>query len=344
MEKTIAAAAGAAVGLVMATGSAHALIAPPKISTDELMIATATEALSTITSMLVRGAPQRAGAGAVDLASRGATLSMTGLLEDAGPRNLTFSSQGGADLRVTPWAEILGVRAEDLSRTYDAQVLEIGLDAATDMGLTFGASIAVVRTDVGDAGSGVAVGTGQGEGYIFGLSAAYESGPWSADAVVRFSQTDYEQDYLGTSGTSEEEGVALRVSAAYAFDLANGATLSPMASIVSGRTEVTGTGGALAGFGSREFTYTEASLGAMYAQDVGFGTVSVGVFADNFQGEGDQAQVLLASDREGTSGRIEMGLDLALGAASDLSLGLSYGGLGSDTEVVQGALGVSFRF
>lgn len=91
-------------------------------------------------------------------------------------------------------------------------------------------------------------------------------------------------------------------------------------------------------------TFTETSLGAVYAHDFGFGIASLGLFADNLDVSGDAGTVLIGLDRAGSSGRIEVGFDTGLSDRVDLSVGVSYGGLGSDMEVVQGALGLSYRF
>lgn len=186
--------------------------------------------------------------------------------------------------------------------------------------------------------------SGEGNGCNVTPSALYETGDWTADAALRFSQTDYEQVLLGTAGTAEAQGTALRVSLSRAFDLGNEGRLSPVASIVTGREEITGTGGGLAGAGSREYAFTETSLGAVYAHEVGFGTASIGVFADNLDMSGDAGIVVIGPDRAGASGRIELGFETALSDIANISAGISYGGPGSDMEVVQAALGVSFRF
>ena len=161
---------------------------------------------------------------------------------------------------------------------------------------------------------------------------------------ARFSRTDYTQVFQGTAGTAEAQGTTFRASVSRAFDLGNGGTLSPTASIISGRDEITGTGGGLAGAGTREVTFTETSIGAVYAHDLGFGTASFGLFADNLDVSGDAGTVLIGVDRAGSSGRVEVGFEAALNDRFDVSAGVSYGGLGSDMEVVEGALGLSFRF
>lgn len=268
---------------------------------------------------------------------------MTGLFEGLAPSEVSFSSQGVGDIVVTPWADLSALRSEDVLRSYEAQVLELGVDAMLANGLTLGAAVAMVHADT-ESLLDFSDQTGEAEGTIITLSALYEVGGWTADAALRFSHMEYSQVLLGTAGTAESEGTTFRASISRAFDLGNGGTLSPTAVLVSGREEVTGTGGGLAGAGWREVTFTETSIGAVYAHDLGFGTASFGVFADNLDVSGDAGTVLIGVDRAGSSGRIEVGFDAALNDMVDVSAGVSYGGLGSDMDVLQGAFGLTVRF
>lgn len=194
----------------------------------------AANAMAAMSTILVRRAPQRGGAGSVDLATRATTQGMTGLFEGLAHSDVSFSSQGAGYVAVTPWVELSGLQSDDNLRRYEALVLELGADASLGNGLTLGASVALVRSktesllDFSDQ-------TGEGEGYVVTLSALYEAGGWTAEAALRFSQTDYSRVLLGTAGKAESNGAALRLSVSRAFDLGNGGTLSPTASIVTGR-------------------------------------------------------------------------------------------------------------
>lgn len=344
MDRAFGRAAGTALGLIIAMGGAaqakQALLVGPSPAAQ---LGEAANAMAALTTSLVRGEPGRAGAGSVDVASRNGTLRMTGLFEGLAPSEVSFSSQGMGDVVLTPWVELSALSSEDTLRRYQAQVLELGVDAALANGLTIGAAVALVRADT-ESLSAFSDQTGEGEGTILTLSALYEAGGWTADAALRVSRMEYSQVFSGTPGTAEGEGTTFRASISRAFELGNGATLSPTVVLVSGREEVTGTGGGLAAAGTREVTFTETSIGAVYSHDLGGGTASFGLFADTLDVSGDTGTVLIGVDRAGSSARIEVGFDAALSDMVDLSAGLSYGGLGSDMEVIQGALGLSIRF
>ena len=163
MDRAFGPAAGAAVIFVLVASSAQAqnrLIAPigPSAATQ---LGEATNAIAALNTSLVRGEPGRGGAGAMEVASRG-TLEMTGLFEGLAPSEVSFSSQGGGDIVVTPWAELSAFQSEDQLRRYDAQVLELGVDAMLSNGLTIGAAVALVHADT-EAVLDISDQTGEGE-------------------------------------------------------------------------------------------------------------------------------------------------------------------------------------
>ena len=186
MDKSFKAAAGAAVVVLLASGGAMAqqgfarlFVGPTQAS----QLGEASNAMAALTTTLVRGEPGRGGAGALDLASRGPSLSMTGAFEGLAPADISFSSQGRGDVAVTPWAELSALGSEDRLRRYEAQVLELGVDAMLNSGLTVSGSVALVRSDV-ESLLDAANTNGEGEGTIVTLAAIYEANGWTADAAL----------------------------------------------------------------------------------------------------------------------------------------------------------------
>ncbi|MEX3015823.1 autotransporter outer membrane beta-barrel domain-containing protein [Gymnodinialimonas hymeniacidonis] len=348
MTSTKTLAALAVVGLCLPAGQAaaqnlqRALL--PSGPSQDVQLGNAANTMGALNSTLLRGEPQRGGAGAVDVASRAPTLGFGGLLPSMNDTQVSFSSQGSGSVVLVPWVELSGLQSEDSLRRYTATVLELGLDGEMTPELTLGASVAFVQSDVEsvlDFSNDTAEATGQ----VLTLSALYERGGWHADAALRFGRYDYDQVLLGTAGSAESDATVLRVSLGYDVELGTGGTITPTLAYLTGREEITGTGGGLAGAGTREVTFSETSIGAVYSHEIsGMGSVSFGLFSDNFSLDGDAGPVLIGSDREGQSGRVELGLDLGMSEMADISVGVSYGGIGSDMETVQGALGVSFRF
>ncbi len=304
----------------------------------------AANTLGALNSTLLRGEPQRGGAGAVDVASRAPGLSFSGLFATMNDTQVNYSTQGSGGVVLVPWVELSGFQAEDNLRAYSAGVVELGLDGEVTPGLTLGASIAFTRSEA-ESLLDAANDNAEANGQVLTLSALYETGSWHADAAVRFGRYDLDQVFLGVSGAAESTATVFRASLGYDFELGNGGTITPTLALLSGREEITGTGGGLAGAGTREVTFTETSLGAIYSHQIGdMGSVSFGLFSDEFSVEGDAGPVLIGNDREGRSTRVELGLDLGVSDMADVSVGVSYGGIGSDMETTQGALGVSFRF
>ncbi|WP_170831420.1 autotransporter outer membrane beta-barrel domain-containing protein [Jannaschia faecimaris] len=256
-----------------------------------------------------------------------------------GTSTTTASSRGTDPTAINTWVKFTGfvVNGNDLRQT--ATGFQLGGDMHVMSNLALGLSIG--HSEVNSNAGGFDL---SGDLTFIQPYLAYVNGPMRAEASLIYGRGDFEQVSLGGTGTADTTLVAATLSGAYDYVLAEGHTLSPMASLSYGKEESKGTGGTLAGAGTETTTFGRASIGARYTRAFDIGTAFVGAHADYDYSNGDANLIAGFDDDTGLAGRVELGVNAAITDRLNLRTNMSVGGLGTSTKDVAAGLTLSMSF
>jgi len=237
------------------------------------------------------------------------------------------------------WAEITGFYASDDSadRSMRGVGFQVGADVALSPSLIAGLSAGTTDLNTDTGGTQI-----DGDVVYVQPYLAYRGAQFDLQASLLYGRGDFDQSGAGGDGTGETELTALTLSGSTDRALAPDWTLSPIAELVYGREETTGTGGALTGSDTVDFY--QVSLGARLTHSVAGGEVFGGLHLDYQQADSD---TVLAGDiliNDGVTGRLEMGGRWQPETGWGVDTSIEIGGLGGDFGEVSGALRITFRF
>lgn len=293
--------------------------------------------------IVVDGAGNARDMGEVSLATRAQRPAFTGVA--ASERGLVpvMSSQGAPGMigNLYTWVQVTGFDSaeDDGPGNVSGGGLQIGADLQIGPGMVAGLSLGHNQISGSDGST-----SQDGTQTFLQPYFAYGQGPWHGNASLMVGRGDYDQTSIGGDGTGETRLWAVTLEGGYDLAMGDALIVTPTLGLIHGRTTVEGTGGTLAGAGSQDYDFTQASLGAEVSYDIAQGSVFAGLHADHLTQNADTVLTGDLLSEDGWSGRIELGGTMQLSNGLDLAASVELGGLGGGARTVSGGLRLGWTF